>query len=147
VLSQTAQYALRTVLLLAQGGPEWRSVDQLAEALDVPRNYLAKTLSVLARTGVVASTRGKHGGFRLGRPARRITLRDVVAPFDDVGRRVCLLGRPTCSDRTACPVHARWKTISMLNAAFFARTTVAELRNHQRGAARASRLTPARSLS
>jgi Rrf2 family protein len=122
-------------------------VDQLAETLGVPRNYLAKTLSVLARSGVVASTRGKHGGFRLGRAARRITLREVVAPFDDVGRRTCLLGQSTCSDRTACPLHARWKAIATLTAAFFARTTVAELRNHPRGAARATRLTPARSLS
>jgi len=127
VLTQTAQYALRTVLRLAAGDEERCTVEQLAEELDVPRNYLSKTLHLLARAGVVESTRGKHGGFRLRRAPQRITLREVVAPFEDVGQRVCLLGRATCSDRHACPAHARWKAVSDSMAVFFSRTTVAEL--------------------
>lgn len=137
MLSQTAQYAVRTVIRLAEAGPDRRTVGQLADELRVPQNYLAKTLYLLARAGVVESTRGKRGGFRLGRPAHRITLRDVVGPFEEVGRRTCLLGMPTCTDRRPCPVHGRWKTISDATAAFFARTTVAEL----------LRLTSARSTS
>lgn len=127
MLTQTAQYALRTVLRLAAGDQERCTVEQLAEELDVPRNYLSKTLHLLARAGVVESTRGKHGGFRLRRPPHRITLREVVAPFEDVGERVCLLGRSSCNDRTACPAHARWKSVSESVAGFFSRTTVAEL--------------------
>lgn len=146
-LTQTAQYALRTVLRLAQDANGRHTVEQLAEELDVPRNYLAKTLHLLARAGVVEGTRGKHGGFRLSRAARRITLGEVVAPFEEVGQRRCLLGEPTCSDRTACAAHARWKAISDSTAAFFARTTVAELLDQPRGAKAAPRLTSARSLS
>ena len=103
------------------------TVEQLARELDVPRNYLSKTLHLLARAGVVESTRGKHGGFRLRRSAQRITLREVVAPFDQVGQRVCLLGKPTCSDRSACAAHSHWKAVSDAVATFFSRTTVAEL--------------------
>ena len=127
MLTQTAQYALRTVLRLAAGDEDRCTVEQLARELGVPRNYLSKTLHLLARSGVVDSTRGKHGGFQLRRPADRITLREVVAPFEEVGRRVCLLGKPTCSDRTACPAHAHWKAVSDSVARFFDRTTVAEL--------------------
>lgn len=126
MLTQTAQYALRTVLRLAADG-ERQTVEQLAAALDVPRNYLSKTLHQLARAGVVESTRGKHGGFTLGRAPARITLREVVAPFQELGQRTCLLGRTTCSDRNACAAHGHWKAVSEQVAAFFAQTTVAEL--------------------
>lgn len=127
MLTQTAQYALRTVLWLAAAGGERRTVEQLADALDVPQNYLSKTLHQLARAGVVESTRGKHGGFSLGRAPARITLREVVAPFQELGQRTCLLGRATCSDRHACAAHTHWKAVSEQVAAFFTRTTVAEL--------------------
>jgi Rrf2 family transcriptional regulator, iron-sulfur cluster assembly transcription factor len=141
MLSQTAQYALRTVLRLAAGDEARCTVEQLAEELDMPRNYLSKTLHLLARAGVVESTRGKHGGFRLRRAPHRITLREVVAPFEEVGLRVCLLGKATCSDRHACPAHAHWKAVSESVAAFFSRTTVAELLEAPGGAARPPRLT------
>jgi Rrf2 family protein len=128
MLSQTAQYALRTVLELARGsaGSPAAAAD-LAARLRVPANYLSKTLHQLARAGVVASTRGKHGGFVLARPAHRIRLAEVVAPFQDVSERTCLLGRPACTDVRPCPAHGRWKVIAEQVADFFARTTVAEL--------------------
>lgn len=145
MLTQTAQYALRTVLRLASADEDRCTVEQLAEELNVPRNYLSKTLHLLARAGVVDSTRGKHGGFRLRGRAERITLREVVAPFQDVGQRVCLLGKASCSDRHACAAHARWKSVSESMAAFFSNTTVAELSN-QAARPPASRPTLTRSL-
>ncbi len=70
MLSQTAEYALRTVLYLAarQGDGLFR-VSEIAEELGIPQNYLSKTLHILARAGVLHSSRGKHGGFRLAKPA------------------------------------------------------------------------------
>lgn len=128
MLSQTAEYALRAVLAIAADPGGQLGAAQLAQRLDVPRNYLSKTLHQLARAGVLDSTRGKSGGFRLGRDARRITLLEVVQPFDDItGRRICLLGRPVCSDHTACTAHMRWKAVSERTAEFFRETTVADL--------------------
>ncbi|HWA59697.1 MAG TPA: Rrf2 family transcriptional regulator [Gemmatimonadales bacterium] len=128
MLSQTAEYALRAVLTLAVEPEGILGAAELAARLDVPRNYLSKTLHQLARAGVLESTRGKSGGFRLGRDPRRITLLEVVQPFDDISaRRVCLLGRPVCSDHVACAAHTRWKAVSERNAEFFRETTVADL--------------------
>lgn len=128
MLSQTAEYALRAVLTLAVEPGGQLGAAQLADKLDVPRNYLSKTLHQLARAGILESTRGKSGGFRLGRNPERITLLDVVQPFDDItGRRVCLLGKPVCSDHAACSAHTKWKAVSERNAEFFRDTTVADL--------------------
>lgn len=129
VLSQTSEYALRAATLLAQrpGGTPV-DVGVLADALQVPKNYLSKTLAQLSRIGVLTSVRGKRGGFRLAKPASEITLFDVVEPFERLGEtRRCLLGQTVCSDRDACAAHDAWKAIGTRIVRFFRSTTLAEL--------------------
>jgi Rrf2 family transcriptional regulator, iron-sulfur cluster assembly transcription factor len=129
MLSQTAEYALRTVLYLAdRRGDGLVGADELARVLGVPRNYLSKTLHRLVRERILASGRGKGGGFRLAIDPGRLTLLEVVEPFDAISaERRCLLGRPACDDRRPCPAHHRWKAVSTQVADFFRRTTVADL--------------------
>lgn len=130
MLSQTAEYALRTVLYIARRKPGEGpvSADEIAEALGIPRNYLSKTLHRLAQERILASTRGKGGGFVLARPAEALRLLDVVGLFDRVeAAPQCLLGQPVCSDRTACTAHAQWKEVAGQVARFFRETTIADL--------------------
>ena len=132
LLPQTAEYALRAVLHVAtradQNVPV--NVGDIAAALDVPRNYLSKTLHQLARAGILNSTRGPAGGFQLARRADRIPLADVIAPFTPAGtadRSLCLLGRGHCRDSTPCAAHWRWKGVTQRMTHFFDETTVADL--------------------
>jgi Rrf2 family protein len=127
-LPRTAAYALRAVEFIA-GAPagEPVRVGEIAAALKVPRNYLSKTLHQLARAGVLHSTRGPRGGFRLAKRPARLTLAEVVGPFLPAEGRVCVLGRAACSDSAPCPAHGRWKEVAALMRGFFARTTVADL--------------------
>ena len=129
MLSGTAEYALRAVLYLAgQKGPEPVRVNEIAEALAAPKNYLSKILHQLAQAGVLRSSRGKQGGFMLATPPGRLTLLRIVHEFDQIpAKRDCLLGRSRCSDRTACAAHWRWKELSERIAEFFRETTVADL--------------------
>jgi Rrf2 family iron-sulfur cluster assembly transcriptional regulator len=129
ILSQTAVYALRATLCLAGHGPSARvRVDDIAAELAVPRNYLSKILHGLARAGVLVSSRGPGGGFELARPARELTLADVVEPFDELPEETgCLLGRTACSDRDPCAAHERWKGVSLSVKKFFRDTSIADL--------------------
>jgi Rrf2 family protein len=129
VLSQTAEYAVRAVLYLAErANGASANVEEIADELSIPQNYLSKTLQQLARAGVLVSSRGKKGGFALATAPDRITLLEVVQPFDQIdGRRQCLLGRPTCSDIRPCEAHARWKKVSEPLAEFFRETTFGDL--------------------
>lgn len=134
MLSQTAEYALRALVLLAErpAGSSAR-VGELALALDIPQNYLSKTLGALSRTGVVTSTRGKGGGFALARPAGQITLFDIVDPFDRLGTRpLCLMGQGECSEAKACAAHHTWKAVSVQVQAFFLQTTLDDLVQQER---------------
>ena len=128
MLSQTAEYALRTVVFLADRTERPVRIDEIAAALGIPRNYLSKVLHRLAQESILTSSRGQGGGFRLATAPERIRLLDVVEPFDHIGsQRRCLLGRETCSDQRACEVHEAWKEVGGRVAAFFAGTTVADL--------------------
>jgi Rrf2 family protein len=130
MLSDTAEYALRATLYIAQhASPESLvRTDQVAEALGVPRNYLSKILHQLAKHGVLVSSRGVQGGFRLVHAADEVELARIVELFDPVvPQRTCILGRPECSDSRPCPAHGRWKGISQEVRGFFNKTTVGDL--------------------
>lgn len=132
MLSHTSQYALRAVLYLAEEATESPlRVEDVADALDVPRNYLSKILHALAREGVLVSLRGPHGGFQLGRAPEELTLAQVVDLFEPqpVGaEQRCLLGRSECSDLDPCPAHDRWMELSKDVREFFQGTTLADFR-------------------
>lgn len=126
MLSQTSQYALRAMIFLGEReGEAPVRVEDIANALDVPRNYLSKILHTLTRRGILQSLRGPRGGFSLARSASEVTLLELVEPFDDIeARRTCLLGKKECSDVNPCAVHAQWKATATEVARFFRETTL-----------------------
>ena len=129
MFSNTTGYALRAVIHIAghqQDGPVPGSA--VAEALDAPANYMSKTLHGLVRAGILDSTRGKHGGFRLAKAPEELRLVEVASVFDRVDeQRRCFLGRPECRDDRPCPMHERWKPLADAFAEFLRETTVADL--------------------
>jgi Rrf2 family protein len=132
MLSGTAEYALRAVVHIAHRRSDAPvRADELARAVDVPRNYLGKILHQLVRARILRSTRGKHGGFRLARAPADLTLLEVASLFDHIeGRRRCLLGRPECSDLDPCLAHGRWRETSEQVCRFFRETTLADVIGH-----------------
>ncbi|HEU0302448.1 MAG TPA: Rrf2 family transcriptional regulator [Longimicrobium sp.] len=130
MLSQTAEHAIRAVLFLAQQ-PRGEPVpaDRIARALGAPANYLGKTLQLLARRGLLASTRGPAGGFRLLRDGDEIALADVVNAVDDTPRAagVCLLGNRPCQSVAPCAAHSRWSEVQHALWAPLRHTTIADL--------------------
>ena len=130
MVSQTSEHAIRAVLFLAQQAEgESVSADRIAQALGAPANYLGKTLNTLAKRGILASTRGSTGGFRLIRRPAQITLADVVRAVDDAPRAMamCLLGNRPCNAAVPCAAHARWSEIQESRWAPLRRTTIAGL--------------------
>ena len=57
----------------------------IAEKYGVSPHHLAKVLAELAHAGIVESVRGVGGGYRFVANARRLTLMDVIALFEDLG--------------------------------------------------------------
>jgi Rrf2 family protein len=61
------------------------SVTDIAAELRVSPHHLAKVLRALGRAGLVDSVRGARGGYRFVANAKRVTLMDVIALFEDIG--------------------------------------------------------------
>jgi Rrf2 family nitric oxide-sensitive transcriptional repressor len=61
------------------------SAAEIAAKYEVSTHHLAKVLNRLARAGLLHAARGAGGGYRLAGNAKRLTLRDVIALFEDIG--------------------------------------------------------------
>ncbi len=87
MLSITSQYALRALSHLARQSDGSVLGRELSQSVEIPANYLSKVLLVLRNAGLVDTTRGSGGGYRLGRPASEIRLIDVVELFEKFPER------------------------------------------------------------
>ena len=108
------EYGLRCLLVLARHESEARTIQQIAEAEGLSPDYAAKLLRELRRGGLVASTRGAAGGYRLARGAAAITAWDAIAalggslfPSDFCE---CHPGREArCVRSSDCALRAIWR--------------------------------------
>ena len=110
IFSKKCEYGLQGVLYLAAHLDEnVISADEIAKALNIPKEFISKILQSLTESGIVNSKKGKNGGFTLAKNPSKIRLIDVVAAID--GLEVfnnCVLGFPQCSPDHPCPVHQIW---------------------------------------
>jgi len=82
-LTRRSEYALLALIHLARAeGEGYVAVSAIAEAQGLPSKFLEQLLMALKRAGLVRSQKGPHGGYRLGRPASKITLAEVVRLLD-----------------------------------------------------------------
>ena len=81
-VSAKADYAIRAAVELAASGPGPVKGERVAQAQEIPPNFLENILADLRNAGLVASKRGAEGGYWLARPADEITLADVIRAVD-----------------------------------------------------------------
>jgi Rrf2 family protein len=129
VFSKTAEYALRAVVTIARA-EDGRPVlaKEIADKGKVPPKYLSKVLRDLVRAGILSSSRGIGGGFKLKKKSGALKLIEVVRPFDEVvTMRHCPFGKSRCSDENPCPLHYQWKPVVGGIEKFLEQTTVDQL--------------------
>ena len=133
MLSTTSEYALRALAHLAHQ-PQGTALlgRDLAQAVEIPANYLSKVLLTLRNAGLVDTTRGSGGGYRLRKRAEEIYLIDIVELFEEISRArpSCFLRhtRP-CSGSNPCSAHAAWSDLQAAYLGFLISTplsTIAE---------------------
>ncbi len=147
MFSQTCEYAIRAATYIAIRSDDGLLLAKdIAEHTHVPPKYLQKVLRDLVKGGVLTSSRGIGGGFKLSRSPRSICLADVVAPFNDEARvTACPFGNLQCGDAEPCPAHDRWLRVLSAYDKFLKSTTLAQLmRGPAAGQAKKKAKKPAR---
>src|SRR5713226_8807738 len=103
-LTKKADYgliALRPIAVAHKGA----SAKDIAEAYRIPLPLLSKILQKLARTGLLISEQGTHGGYRLARDPHEITALEVIRTIDGpIILTHCFTEHAECDQSDLCPV-------------------------------------------
>jgi Rrf2 family protein len=137
IYTETGKYAIRALLYLADSdGDRTVTASEIATAEGIPPYYLAKVLKDLSNAGILSSVRGRGGGFQLSRPAKQITVLEVLEAAEGLSRRVkaCVLGLDECTDEAPCAMHDYWSNFRDTTLRTLGALTMEDLRDelHQK---------------
>ncbi|MCK9209422.1 MAG: Rrf2 family transcriptional regulator [Ignavibacteriaceae bacterium] len=113
IFSRKCELGIQAVLYLASAeGRDIISSEEIANELKIPKEFISKILQELTASRIIASKKGKMGGFSLAKNPNKIHLLDIVLAIDgsDIFSK-CVLGFPHCSSETPCPMHATWSQL------------------------------------
>jgi Rrf2 family cysteine metabolism transcriptional repressor len=135
--SSKAEYGVRLMVELGrQDGVGPISLKAIAEAEELPLSYLEHVVASLKRAGLVASSRGAHGGYTLARPAEEIAMDEVVLALEgSIAPMECFTaappGRVACSHEGSraegCSTKLLWMRVQSGIITALQGTTLAEL--------------------
>ncbi len=129
MFSQTAEYALRAMAWLALTKGDRVASSSLAENTQVPPDYLAKVLQLLAKAKLIAGRRGVGGGYQLLRDPSEIRLLDVINAVEPLTPiESCPLGLKDHEGKL-CPLHRRVDQATRAVIKLFDDATLADLIN------------------
>ena len=107
-LSKRGEYALRTLINLGIAAEVKRALVQVAELAEnerLPVKFLEQIMQTLKDGGLIESERGKFGGYRLARPAAKITIGEVVRLVDGPLAPIGCVSQ-TAYEKCTCPDEA-----------------------------------------
>ena len=82
-LTTKSEYTLLALIHMARQGPDrYVKIEEICSAHSIPRKYLELLLSVLRQNRYIRTRRGSHGGYQLARPARAITVAEILRLMD-----------------------------------------------------------------
>lgn len=82
-LTKQANYAIRTLIYCAVNAPDQSRVGQIANAYGISELSLFKFIKPLVDNGFLEAVRGRNGGLRLARPAKDITMAEVIRTTEE----------------------------------------------------------------
>jgi Rrf2 family protein len=114
-ISRKADYALRAITFLVNQPENKRSsISEIAESEGIPRDFLAKILKELCRTGFLKSFQGVTGGYQLAKDKSQISFLNVIEAMQgEVKVNMCVddNGGCQCNHRISCTMLPFWKKI------------------------------------
>lgn len=137
-ISQKLEYAIRAMIELAsRRGVGLVPARELAAAQQIPLRFLEQQLGALGRAGLVESSRGAGGGYRLSREPSRITVAQIADAIEGhLAPMFCL--EPSdhrCFADSRCGLQGFWGDVAKAISSVLEETTVADLVARHRRAA------------
>lgn len=115
-LSTRARYGLRALIDLGlYSEKETVSIQSIAGRQNISVSYLEQLMALLKKAGLVTSSRGAWGGYRLGRPAEEISVGDILRVLEGGLEAAACPGNESegsCEGADLCVAKYVWKRIN-----------------------------------
>ena len=114
MITQKMKYALKALLVLAdetaKGQPEPLTIEEIAKRSDTPKRFLEHILLEVRNAGVIASIRGRSGGYVLIKKPTEVSISELLRTIDGpIAPLPCLSRRAyqrceDCADEATCRI-------------------------------------------
>jgi Rrf2 family protein len=128
-LNTKARYAVMAMADLAKHGKQAAvPLSAIAERQNLSMAYLEQIFLRLRRAGLVASARGRSGGYLLARPAASIQVSEIMQAVEEETRMTrCLDADVGCLGDQRCLTHGLWHALGGHIAAFLSSVSLQEV--------------------
>jgi FeS assembly SUF system regulator len=127
-ISKLTDYATVILASMARGDAAHHATAEIARDCRLRAPTVSKLLKQLQRAGLVESTRGLHGGYRLARPARQISAASILDALEGpLALTECATGHSQCDLQASCSVGGSWQRINQAIRQSLQEITLAEL--------------------
>jgi len=112
-MGKLTDYATVVLASLAQEPARHRAAAELAERTRLSRPTVSKVLKGLQRAGMVISSRGSQGGYRLARSPEHITAAQILDVFEGpIAITECSGASSQCGIERQCRVGSAWQRVN-----------------------------------
>ncbi len=127
-LTTKGRYAVTAMLDLSLNyGLGAITLADISERQGISLSYLEQLFARLRKQGLVSSSRGPGGGYRLSRAAENITVLDVISAVDEKVDSTQCEGRKNCHSDEKCLSHELWQSLSDQIRVYLDGITLAEV--------------------
>lgn len=115
-LSTRARYGLRALIDLGiHSETEAVSLQSIADRQNISMSYLEQLMAMLKKSGLVTSSRGAFGGYRLAKAAEELSVGDILRVLEgslDAAACPGIENDGTCQGADVCVAKIVWKRIN-----------------------------------
>lgn len=127
-LSKLTDYAIIVMTSLADAPEQVFSASELAERTHLETPTVSKVLKMLAKSGLIQSYRGAHGGYRIQGDPGRLSVADVIKAMEGpIGMTECSAHKGLCAQEAVCTLRSNWRRISRAIEIALSDVTLAEM--------------------
>ncbi len=112
-LSTRSRYGTRLMLELALNYNKGNVLlKDVAREEDISEKYLSHLVIPLKANGLISSSRGAHGGYKLAKSPSRITIKDIVQTLEgNLSPVECIKNPSVCRRVTGCVTRDVWEML------------------------------------
>ena len=105
----------------------------ISQRQKISLSYLEQLFGKLRRHDLVESTRGPGGGYSLARPAREVSVSNIIFAVDEPLDATQCGGKQDCQDDGPCMTHELWSTLNKRMIEYLDSVSLQDLVEQQRG--------------